>query len=377
MTDDDILTYLSRAERHQLLALLVEGVYSRDRDDSDIPVLRRMEGSYKEDIKAEFYASKFWTRMRGTDEGAEKALGVRHYLKLLPEATPGSQYNTIHYHLVIAIRGTKISNFQDICDDIRVAHRTLHRSRRFHGTLDLIKGIISVFYEDYGGRPEEVCITGHFLGAATALLVGKEIAKDQTLRVDVHCFNPPLLSVLMIIKKFFGVDTAKDMLRGCPILKPIFQVLSVSKDLGKMALLFMLANHEALSHERYHFLSLVEWMPTLYVNDGDLISKEYQRFYKWKHDLHHRNPQEPIFMTTVVLQMISKNPKYSILVPSVKMVTSHCRPNCHSLKRWYEDVDLQLREVEYKLVKATPVVEIGLRGLRKLPSCPKVSAACL
>ena len=349
--------YLCTANEQQLLAHLINGVYSRDRGAKDFP-LGILEYDYKEDRLTEAY-TKLWTRMEGIALEDEKKVGLKHYL--WPSSTtdhtssPPSNLsrcckNSLPYRLVIALRGTKLSSFRDLVDDIKVAHHTLHCSRRFKATSKLIEQIISVFKEQHGGRDDEVCITGHSLGAAIALFIGKELAKEK--RYHVHCFNPPLLSVVMIVQKFFRVHRIKEKLRGNEVLKPWLRAVHYAKENSKIALMMLLGDPAKLKEEFNHFAGMVDWKPVLYVNQDDPICKEYDRLYKWKEKTFVWPPVLPIDTQAMLSRIVQKNAKYSSLVPSLQM--NICMSpgiknkkigldKSHALKQWFNVVSLETK----------------------------------
>ena len=341
--------YLCAANEQQLLAHLINGVYSRDRGARDFP-LRFMEKEYKEDEKTEAY-KKHWTRMEDIALEDEKKVGLKHYL--WPNSTDQTSSpsnlsrckNRLPYRLVIALRGTKMSSFRDLVDDIKIAHHTLHCSRRFKATVNLIEQIISVFKEHYGGKDNEVCITGHSLGAAIALFIGKELAMEN--RHHVHCFNPPLLSVVMIIQKFFRVHRIKEKLWENEVLRPLLKAAHYAKENSKIALMMVLGDRDKLKEEFNHFARIVDWKPVLYVNDGDPICKAYHSLYDWKQKTFLWPPVLPIETQAMLSRIVRKNAKYSSLVPSLQM--NICTSpeilsmrskldKSHALKQWFNVV---------------------------------------
>ena len=356
--------YLCTANEQQLLAHLINGVYSRDRGAKDFP-LGILEYDYKEDRLTEAY-TKLWTRMEDIALEDEKKVGLKHYLWPSSSTDHTSSpsnlsrcKNSLPYRLVIALRGTKMSSFRDLVDDIKVAHHTLHCSRRFKATSKLIEQIISVFKEQHGGKDDEVCITGHSLGAAIALFIGKELAKEK--RYHVHCFNPPLLSVAMIVQKFFRVHRIKEKLRGNEVLEPWLRAVHYVKENSKIALMMLLGDPAKLEEEFNHFDGMVNWKPVLYINLDDPICKEYYkeyyRLYNWK---------EKTFMSidtqAMVSRIVQKTAKYSSFVPSLQM--NICMSpgiknkkisldKSHALKQWFNVVSLETKV--FHLLGHTPL----------------------
>ena len=344
--------YFCTAHEHQLLAHLINGVYSRDRGAKDFGFL---EKDYIEDEKTEAY-TKHWTRMQGIPLEEEIKVGLKHYLwpnntdQRSSPSTLSHCKNRLPYRLVIALRGTKLSSFRDLVDDLKVAHHTLHCSSRFKATDKLIEQIISVFKGKHGGKDDEVCITGHSLGAAIALFIGKELAKEK--RYHVHCFNPPLLSVVMIIQKFFRVHRIKDKLRKSEVLRPFLKAASYAKEHSKIALMMLLGDPSKLVEEFNHFAGIVDWKPVLYVNQGDFICKEYHRLYNWKQNNLVWPPVLPIETQAMLSRIVRKNAKYSSLVPSMQMnicVTPDSNnkkrnlDKSHALRQWFNEVTLETK----------------------------------
>ncbi|XP_047983920.1 GDSL esterase/lipase At4g10955-like [Salvia hispanica] len=124
---------------------------------------------------------------------------------------------------VVAFRGT---NTKDIAGFIRdtnvnfcIGIHTLHETDRFERAREAVRGAVNAFGID------NVWIAGHSQGAATALLVGKDMAKGHgggnPFPLKAFLFNPPfvgstnrigrsLVGVLVEVARTFRIDDGDD-----------------------------------------------------------------------------------------------------------------------------------------------------------------------
>ncbi|KAG6406298.1 hypothetical protein SASPL_133898 [Salvia splendens] len=107
------------------------------------------------------------------------------------------QHRHRHRHqpsCVVAFRGTNTKGiagfFTDSMINIRIWSYTLEKTGRFQKALEAVRGAV----EDFG--VDNVWIAGHSQGAATALLVGKSMARMHggvPYPLKVFLFNPPFI----------------------------------------------------------------------------------------------------------------------------------------------------------------------------------------
>ncbi|KAL1158833.1 hypothetical protein V6Z11_A08G250500 [Gossypium hirsutum] len=91
---------------------------------------------------------------------------------------------------LIAFRGTliKLEPFaRDLKLDIDIIRNGLHQTDCFRTTIKVVLGLVSVV------GSSKVWLTGHSLGAAMAMLAGKNMAKRGNF-LEAFLFNPPYVS---------------------------------------------------------------------------------------------------------------------------------------------------------------------------------------
>ncbi|XP_024368791.1 uncharacterized protein [Physcomitrium patens] len=129
----EVASFIRNANLQQVLAMLVDGVYSRDKETTSFQYLSKhfVEAEYEADVRTELYTAIYWTRMDELTFNLEdeSTVGIRHYLR------KDTHPNAAAPRLVIALRGTKTSNARDILDDLRVMLNSLHQSTRHKKSL--------------------------------------------------------------------------------------------------------------------------------------------------------------------------------------------------------------------------------------------------
>ncbi|XP_065623199.1 GDSL esterase/lipase At4g10955 [Quercus suber] len=169
---------------------------------------------------------------------------------------------------VIAFRGTILKGKtakEDLkLDRLCLANR-LHKSSRFQKAKNYIEHMVDL----HGG--ERVWVAGHSLGAAIALLAGKEIAKkttDTSKRIEAYLFNPPFCSDLIMrwFKNEFvklGVQLAKNGLK---------LILSHFGEDHK--------DQEAQANDTLAFNALSNWVPHIFVHPNDIFCSAYIDYFQ-------------------------------------------------------------------------------------------------
>ncbi|GER26805.1 alpha/beta-Hydrolases superfamily protein [Striga asiatica] len=178
---------------------------------------------------------------------------------------------------VIAFRGTitKGNAFtRDLELDIHVVRNGLHQTSRFETAIQAVRHVIATF-----GSSSGVWLAGHSLGAAMALLAGKNTAKTGTF-LDSFLFNPPFFSA--------PIETIKD--------KKVKHGIRFAGSVITAGLAFAMknniinTNHNNNGNNRNNnsFEALVGWFPGLFVNSSDHICSEYVGYFE------HRERMEEI-----------------------------------------------------------------------------------
>ncbi|KAK1392232.1 Fungal lipase-like domain containing protein [Heracleum sosnowskyi] len=161
---------------------------------------------------------------------------------------------------VIAFRGTirkESSLLSDLKSGLQFIGNLLHNSHRFQIAMQAIQEIISL------AGAANIWLTGHSLGAAIALLAGKNMAKVGC-PIKTYLFNPPFASapvdIIKIEKVKHGVRIARSL-----ITAGIAAAVS--------------SNYQKQQRENY-FQLLSTWIPYLFLNPSDPICSEYIGYFE-------------------------------------------------------------------------------------------------
>lgn len=169
---------------------------------------------------------------------------------------------------VIAFRGTILKRKtakEDLeLDGLCLVNR-LHKSSRFQKAKNYIEHMVDL----HGG--ERVWVAGHSLGAAIALLAGKEIAKkttDTSKRIEAYLFNPPFCSDL--IMRWFKNEFVK---LGVPLAKNSLKL--ILSHFGEDH-----RDQEAQANDTLAFNALSNWVPHIFVHPNDIFCSAYIDYFQ-------------------------------------------------------------------------------------------------
>ncbi|KAI4334825.1 hypothetical protein L6164_013534 [Bauhinia variegata] len=174
---------------------------------------------------------------------------------------------------VIAFRGTlpkRETAVRDWLTDIQVILNNLQKTPRFQQAVEIIKEMIAV------AGAANVWLAGYSLGAAIALLAGKEMAKmsDQPHLLETYLFNPPFVSLSLEwiedqeLKQ--GINMARTFLRG---------VIATTKSV----VVNLMPNDDENGCSRQFddpFAAISGWVPHLFVNKGDIICSGFIGYFQ-------------------------------------------------------------------------------------------------
>ncbi|CAH8334352.1 unnamed protein product [Eruca vesicaria subsp. sativa] len=225
--------------RTAMIASLVQGVYSLQRDKQQ---------------KRKFIANPYW-----------ESFGFS-LAETLINKDDGSIFGAVYeyndYHnkphcgmprCVIAFRGTMlelVTCLSDMKENIRCILDNFNNGSRIKQAIKAIDAVL----EKHSTDKTSVWLAGHSLGAATALLAGKTIAKRGDI-LKTYAFNPPSSSVLL--ENIFDSVVVKGMLRLAETLIKVtivkFSDIEIQEDDP----------------------STTAWTPYIYVNPSDPFCAEY------------------------------------------------------------------------------------------------------
>lgn len=248
-------------------------------------------------------------------------------------------------YYVVAFRGTitqGVAFARDVLLDIDVVRNGLHRSSRFEIAVQAVQNLVAAVGHS------TIWLSGHSLGAAMALLAGKNMAK-KGIFLETFLFNPPYFSA--------PIEKIQD--------KKVKHGIRFAGSLITAGLAFtMKANQRINGHQQKGdqsedpFSALSAWLPRLYVNPADHICSEYIGYFE------HRRNMEDIgagvierfatqhSMTGLFMTAMGKETEEPLhLIPSAKLITNLGPSNdfkeAHGIRQWWKS-DLHLQATDYK-----------------------------
>nr|POF16118.1 gdsl esterase/lipase [Quercus suber] len=160
---------------------------------------------------------------------------------------------------VIAFRGTKLRRntwVEDIKLDAKCMANRPQNSSRFKHAMEYVRNMVT------SSRSASVWLAGHSLGAAIALLAGKQMFKEGHFLIT-YLFNPPFCS------DFIARWLKNDTLGFC---------VRLAKSAVKAGLSHFGEDRAAEAHKAFEALS--NWVPYLFVNRDDPVSSEYIYYFE-------------------------------------------------------------------------------------------------
>ncbi|GMH08896.1 hypothetical protein Nepgr_010736 [Nepenthes gracilis] len=162
---------------------------------------------------------------------------------------------------VIALRGT-VMKLGTWSRDMKLNLQFVLNRVSWNSRYQVLSQIVENMAASLG--PGTICLVGHSQGSATALQVGRHMAK-MGYYIDSYLFNPPFASL--------PIEKIKDenWKNGIRIVKSVVAA----------GLTIAMRNHverPVEEHDTFERLSL--WTPYLFVNPGDPISSEYIGYFE-------------------------------------------------------------------------------------------------
>lgn len=241
--------------RRSVAASLVAGVYILERD-------RQENRDATHALAPPWWEFFHFRLLRPLVDDADRSIFGAIFEYELKSSQPGYSKNVPHY--VIAFRGTltkRDSLTRDIELDIHLVRQGLHKTTRARMAIQAVRDMVSFA----ASQQSNLWLAGHSLGAAMAILAGKEMATMGTL-LETFLFNPPFCSA--------PIERIKDervkhgiRVAGSVITAGLAFAMSVKQPQQK-----------SRSMETFSVLS--KWVPNLYVHPGDHICSEYIGYFQ-------------------------------------------------------------------------------------------------
>ncbi|XP_075518058.1 GDSL esterase/lipase At4g10955-like [Primulina tabacum] len=238
---------------------------------------------------------------------------------------------------VIAFRGTitKGDAFsRDIELDIHIIKNGLHLTSRFEIAIQAVRHVVATF------GSANVWLAGHSLGAAMAMLAGKNMAKTGVF-LDSFLFNPPFFSA--------PIERIKD--------KKVKHGILIAGSVITAGLALAMKNNHQTSRSVGTFHALSSWFPRLYVNPSDHICSEYIGYFEHRKrmdDMGAGNIERLATQHSIgglllnAMGVQSEEPLH--LIPSANLTVNRSRArdfkDAHGIHQWWRS-DLHLESKIY------------------------------
>ncbi|KAL0331082.1 UNVERIFIED_CONTAM: GDSL esterase/lipase [Sesamum angustifolium] len=252
LTTVDCLNEDESNHQRSVAASLVQGVYILERDRQE-----KREGN-RALAPPWWEAFQFQLYRLLIDDADSCVFGAIYQLTSVPSDSNHSADQAPRY--VIAFRGTitKGDAFsRDVELDIHIIRNGLHQTSRFETAIQAVRHVVATF------GSSNVWLAGHSLGAAMAMLAGKNMAKTGVF-LEAFLFNPPFFSA--------PIERIKD--------KKVKHGIRFAGSVITAGLaLAMKHNHQA-NRSGGTFVALSAWLPCLFVNRADHICSEYVGYFE-------------------------------------------------------------------------------------------------
>ncbi|OAE29479.1 hypothetical protein AXG93_1028s1220 [Marchantia polymorpha subsp. ruderalis] len=176
---------------------------------------------------------------------------------------------------VVAIRGTKLSAWADLQNDLGIVLETLNSST----LIALLYYVVWRLCAQHGYC--NVNVTGHSLGAAAGLMVCRRLALEGCL-VEGHFFNPPF-TTLESLARSCAHFVERVIIDALP--ERVGHFYDLAKSTGK-SLYHEVAGTDTENATRrkqalaeFKTLAKANWSPYLYVNKHDFICCEFLQHF--------------------------------------------------------------------------------------------------
>ncbi|EFJ21989.1 hypothetical protein SELMODRAFT_416916 [Selaginella moellendorffii] len=224
--------------------------------------------------------------------------------------------------VVLALRGTD-SLTSDYIVDFKIANQELYKTGRFTAAYNALRNAVAWHGKD------NVCITGHSLGAAVALSAARMMA-SQGQFVEAHLFNPPFSSSTAPYKSLFGAETYSN-------LQEVYTV-------AKAGLVNLLVDAAKRRESEAEFAALGSWYPDMYVHPSDPVCSGFlEHFKNYQYMLQGKYARLAMPHESIRGVLCSSKAKPHHLIPSARLHVpaddgkAASARDAHSLTQWWSD----------------------------------------
>ncbi|KAJ4787467.1 alpha/beta-Hydrolases superfamily protein [Rhynchospora pubera] len=244
--------------QRSVAASLVQGVYVLERD-------RQKDRKGSEALALSWYQHFHFKLIETLLDDKDSSIfgAVYEYSPMGPLSDLAPHYGSDAPSFILAFRGTLLTKkniIRDIKLDLGIAGIVKNRlgdDNRVKYGLEVLDKLVNT----YGHQ--KIWLTGHSLGAAIAIILGKNMAMSNVF-VKSFLFNPPYVSIP--IEKTIGSTKLKNGIR-------------VFNGFLKAGFVSLLKQEESTSSNDC-FDMLESWVPQLFVNHDDDICCEYIGYYE-------------------------------------------------------------------------------------------------
>lgn len=240
---------------------------------------------------------------------------------------------------VIAFRGTITrgdSVARDLTLDFHLIQNGLHRTSRSEIATQAVRNVVA------SAGSSNIWLAGHSLGASTATLAGKIMAKSGIL-LDTFLFNPPFFSA--------PIERIKD--------KKVKHGLRIAGSLITAGLRLGLKAKQERPILDDSFAMLSSWVPSLFVNPSDHICSEYIGYFQHRANMEEMGAGIIERLATqnsigdLFLSAFGRESDPLHLLPSASLaINLSPSPDfkaAHGIHQWWQpDLHLQTKQYIYK-----------------------------
>lgn len=225
-------------------------------------------------------------------------------------------------HYVVAFRGTMLSHpnvLQELAQDGLVFFNALRDYKRFQLGLSAVESLIV--------KNAKVWLAGHSIGASVALDIGRHLMEEKWHNLPTFLFNPPYASVAPALDEVLEGDAMTGLYTASFMLKYVLaQVASSHRKRTKRV-----------------FERLSPWVPELYVNGFDFLSRGYIQYFEQRQLVYEKYPRVAQTAWRLSYRDIFNSPfckdhLRSHLLPSARLRRNwgDSGEDAHSLLQWWQ-----------------------------------------